>query len=153
MIRPSASISILALMALIAGTAVAADGMNVRASSGTVTETVNRLSAAIEKGGARVVSIVDHAANAQSIGSRLPETRVVIFGNPKLGTPLILKNPDVAIELPQKMLVWRDGEVTKVAYIEPTEMARRYGIDPCDDTIKAMAAAMDRLAGAAARAD
>lgn len=96
----------------ILGSAVAAhgaDGLNVRDATGSVEETVSRLTMAIESAGAKVVAVVDHAANARSIGETLPETRLVIFGSPKLGTPLIEQNPLVALDLPQKMLVWRDG--------------------------------------------
>lgn len=130
--------------------AQAADGLNVRAATGSVEETVSRLTAAIEGAGAKVVAVVDHSANAQSIGETLPETRLVIFGNPKLGTPLIEENALIALDLPQKMLVWRDGETTKVGYLEPEAMATRYGIAPQAGPVTTMKAAMDRLASAAA---
>ncbi|WP_224002425.1 DUF302 domain-containing protein [Aureimonas sp. SA4125] len=127
-----------------------AEGLNVRDAAGSVDETVSRLTTAIESAGAKVVAVVDHAANAQSIGETLPETKLVIFGNPKLGTPLIMENPLVALDLPQKMLVWRDEGTTKVGYLEPEAMANRYGIAPQFGPVTAMKAAMDRLAIAAA---
>lgn len=133
--------------------AQAAEGMNIRTATGSVEETVARLTAAIENAGAKVVAVVDHAANARSIDADIPQTRVVIFGNPKLGTPLIEANPLVAIDLPQKMLVWRDGETTNVGYLEPDVLAARYDLDPASEAVTSMTAAMDRLAGMAASAD
>lgn len=128
----------------------AAEGMNVRDATGSVEEAVSRLTAAIEGAGAKVVAVIDHAANARSVGDELPDTTLVIFGNPKLGTPLIEENVLVALDLPQKMLVWRDGETTKVGYLEPEAMATRYGIAPQAGPVTTMTAAMDRLANAAA---
>ncbi|MEF2552296.1 DUF302 domain-containing protein [Aurantimonas sp. A2-1-M11] len=134
-------------------TAQAMEGMNIRSASGSVEETVARLTAAIENAGAKVVAVVDHAANARSVDADIPETRVIIFGNPKLGTPLIQENALVAIDLPQKMLVWRDGETTKVGYLEPDVLATRYGLDPASEPVTSMTTAMDRLAGMAASTD
>ncbi|KTQ86457.1 hypothetical protein NS226_17915 [Aureimonas ureilytica] len=128
----------------------AADGLNVRDATGSVEEAVSRLTAAIKDAGAKVVAVVDHAENARSVGKELPDTTLVIFGNPKLGTSLIEENSLVALDLPQKMLVWRDGETTKVGYLEPEVMATRYGIAPEAGPVSTMTAAMDRLANAAA---
>ena len=131
----------------------AEDDWITKQSPKSVADTVAALTAAIEKAGAKVALTLDHQANAKSAGLELPATTVVIFGNPKLGTPLMQENRRIALDLPQKMLVWRDGETTKVGYLEPDVLATRYGLDPASEPVTSMTTAMDRLAGMAASTD
>lgn len=116
-----------------------------------VDDVVVRLKTGIASGGGSVVAVVDHAANARRAGTQIPETVLVIFGNPKLGTPLIARNRLVAIDLPQRMLVWRDGGATKVGYLRPSALAVRYAFDVDDPAIVAMDRALSKLAVNAAR--
>jgi uncharacterized protein (DUF302 family) len=80
----------------------------------------------------------------------MPPTEVVMFGNPKLGTPLMLAQPSVAIELPMKMLIWQDkaGKVW-IGYSPPSALASRYQISGQDEPLKTMAGALQGLAKAA----
>jgi len=80
----------------------------------------------------------------------LPPTEILIFGNPKLGTPLMQANPEIAVDLPMKVLAWQDkaGKVW-VAYTAPDALKARYGIADRDEVFKAMAAALQALTKAA----
>lgn len=115
-----------------------------------VDDVVGRLKTGVASGGGSVVAVVDHAANARRAGTRIPATVLVVFGNPKLGTPLIARNRLIAIDLPQRMLVWRDGGATKVGYLRPSTLAVRYAFDADDSAIVAMDRALSKLAANAA---
>lgn len=129
--------------------AQAEDDWVTKESPNSVAETVAALAAAIEQAGAKVALTLDHQANAKSAGLELPATTVVIFGNPKLGTPLMQENRRIALDLPQKMLVWDEDGQTMVGYVEPEELADRYDIDDDSDAVGAMEKALDKLSDAA----
>ena len=116
----------------------------------SVKETSDRLGSEIERRGIRVAARIDHAAGAKSAGLDMPPTEVIMFGNPKLGTPLMLAQPSVAIELPMKMLVWQDksGKVM-IGYLPPSVLKDRYQISGQDETLKTMQGALAGLAKAA----
>ena len=117
-----------------------------------VDATVERLRALIEQKGLTFFASVDHAANAANVGLELPPTVVVIFGNPNLGTPLMQAERTVAIDLPQKMLVWEaeDGQ-TWIAYNNPWYLKWRHGVADLSDTFRTIATALSQLAEDAAR--
>jgi uncharacterized protein (DUF302 family) len=121
----------------------------VKSSPHSVPVTVEKLNSAIERAGASVAAVVDHAAGAKKTGMDLPPTTLVIFGNPKLGTPLMQQNRQVGIELPMRVLVWQDGDATKIGYLSPESMASEYGIAADDASIKKMVGALDKLTNAA----
>ena len=128
-----------------------AQGLIVRQSAQGVADTQAQLETAIGNiDGLMVMTVVDHAANAESAGLELPPTRVVIFGNPNLGTPLMQAERSVAIDLPQKMLIFEDeaGDVF-VAYNSPFYLKERHGIEGQDDTLNMIANALNSLAKAA----
>jgi uncharacterized protein (DUF302 family) len=112
-----------------------------------VKESLDKLAATLEQRGIKVAARVDHAAGAKAVGMDLPPIEVIMFGNPKLGTPLIQANPAIAIDLPMKVLAWQDkaGKVW-VGYTAPETLKARYGITGQDDTFKAMTGAIDGLA-------
>ena len=91
-------------------------------------ETVQRLEKAIEAKGLIMVAKVDHSAAAEKVGQKLRPTQLLIFGNPKGGTPLMAAAPTVGIDLPMKALVWQgdDGKV-KVA-VNAAELYQRHGL-------------------------
>lgn len=115
-----------------------------------VKETSDRLVSELEQRGIKVAARIDHAAGAKSVGLDMPPTEVIMFGNPKLGTPLMLAQPSVAIELPMKMLVWQDksGKVM-IGYLPPSVLKDRYQISGHDETLKTMQGALAGLAKAA----
>ena len=107
-------------------------GLVIKQSPYSVEETEQRFISILEERGLTVFTTVDHAQNAAGADLTLPPTRVVIFGNPKLGTPLMQCAQSIAIDLPQKMLIWEieDGEVT-VAYNDPRYLGGRHQLGSC----------------------
>lgn len=120
-------------------------------SKASVKDTADRLVKALEEKGIKVAARMDHAAAAKGSGLDMLPTEVVMFGNPKLGTPLMLANPEVAIDLPMKMLVWQDkaGKVW-VGYVAAEILKARHALVGNDDGIKAMSGALAAFAKAAA---
>jgi uncharacterized protein (DUF302 family) len=129
--------------------ALATDNWQVKTSPHSVADTVARLTVAIEGGGAKVAAVVDHAAAAANADLDLAPTTVVIFGNPKLGTPLMQEDQRIGIDLPLRILVWQDGDTTMVGYVEPDVIAGRYGIGDDNPSIVAMEGALGKLTDAA----
>ncbi len=97
-------------------------------SSRSVADTVARLSALVAEKGMKLFALIDHSGEAEAIGLPLRETKVVIFGSPRAGTPVMDASPLAALDLPLKVLVWADGEQTKVCYTAPAELAARYAL-------------------------
>lgn len=121
--------AILLIGAIATSTAAAAtEEWQVKSSPYSVPETVARLSAAIEGAGAGIAAVVDHADAASDADPDLAPTTVVIFDDPKLGTPSMEDNPMTGIDLPLRILVWQDGDATMVGYVEPTAQAARHEI-------------------------
>jgi len=98
-------------------------------SSRSVEETVARLEAILDGKGVKVFAVIDHSGEAEKAGLQLRDTKVVIFGNPKGGTPAMQAQPLLALDLPLKVLVWADGDQTKVTYTDPAALAARYGLE------------------------
>ena len=94
----------------------------------SVAETVTRLAAVVVAGGMKVFTVVDHSGEAETNGLELRDTKVVIFGSPQAGTPVMQAAPLAALDLPLKALVWADGHQTKVSYTSPGELAARYDL-------------------------
>src|SRR5438128_57047 len=86
----------------------------------TVAETVERLRGSLERRSITLFATIDHAAGAHEVGLELPDEAVVVFGDPRAGTPLMQKDPAVGIELPLRVLVWDEGGTTMVGYHDPT---------------------------------
>ncbi|MPZ57714.1 MAG: DUF302 domain-containing protein [Rhizobiales bacterium] len=131
--------------------AMAADELTIKPSKYPVKETLDRLTAALKDKGIAPVARVDHAAAAKAAGLALKPTEVLLFGNPKLGTPLMQANRHIAIELPMKVLVWEDdaGKVW-LGYTAPATLKARYTIEGRDDVLKTMAGALAAFTSAAA---
>lgn len=130
-----------------------AEGLVTLRSERNFNDTFNRLRTAIEgNDDLLVVETVDHAANARRAGLQLPPTRLIVFGNPELGTPLMQAERTAAIDLPQKMLVWEDGDGrVYVSYNDPAYLARRHGIAGQEETLRRISAALRGLAERATR--
>ncbi len=89
--------------------ASAVDGLITKPSAYPATETLDRLEAALKERGFIIFTRLDHAAAAQSVGLKMPKSTVLVFGNPRFGTPVFTKHPTLAIDLPLKALVWEDA--------------------------------------------
>jgi len=96
----------------------------------SVDETVSRVSAVVAARGMKLFAIVDHSGEAEAVGLELRNTKLVIFGSPQAGTPVMQAAPIAALDLPLKVLVWADGHETKLSYTAPEELAARYGLSP-----------------------
>lgn len=120
-----------------------------RCSLGYV-ETTRSLIEAIERRGLTVFDRIDHAAAARQVGLELADEEVVLFGSPRSGTPLMLSDRRVGIELPLRILVWREGEDVLLAYRDPRELSSAYDIASHQSTLEQMATLLDELATEAA---
>ena len=92
----------------------------------SVTDTVARLSAIAAAKGLKVFAVIDHSGEAEAVGLKLRDTKVVIFGGPQAGTPVMQAVPLAALDLPLKVLVWLDEHQTKLSYTSPQALAARY---------------------------
>jgi uncharacterized protein (DUF302 family) len=95
-----------------------------------VAGTVARLTGMIAAKGMKLFSVIDQSAEASRVGLELRATTLVIFGSPASGTPVMAASPLAAIDLPLKVLVWADGEQTKVSYVPPSVLAARHHLSP-----------------------
>jgi len=105
-------------------------GITTKLSPWTVEETVSRLAAIARARELEVFALIDHSGEAAGVGLRLRDTKVVIFGSPLVGTPVMDAVPLAALDLPLKVLVWADGLQTKLSYTSPGALAQRYGLNP-----------------------
>jgi uncharacterized protein (DUF302 family) len=112
-------------------------------------ETMRRLTDAVQARGLTVFARIDHAAAAREVGLELADEQVLVFGNPKAGTPLMQEDPTIGVELPLRMLVWADGEGVAVGYADPRELAGRFAVGAHAPTLDAMAELLAALARAA----
>ena len=96
----------------------------------SVAETVDRLEASLKQRGILVFARIDFSGDAARSGLHMQPEQMLIFGNPKAGTPLMLQVPAVGLDLPLKVLAWEDAEARVwVAYNDPHYIVRRYGLD------------------------
>jgi len=122
---------------------IAHDGLISVGSSHTVKSTADRLEAALKAKGMTVFTRIDHAAGAQKAGKQLRPTELVIFGNPKVGTPLMQCDQRIAIDLPQKALIWEDeGGQVWLSYNDPKYLAKRHNLKGCDKVLNKVANAL-----------
>ena len=133
---------------------MAADGLTILRSSYGPKETMNRLEAEVKTRGMSLFARIDHGAGAAGAGLSLRPTEVLIFGNAKTGTPLMEATQTIGIDLPLKVLVWRDENgATWLSYNDPVWLAQRHGIMPeSADTLGQMSAALANLAAIATKA-
>jgi uncharacterized protein (DUF302 family) len=127
-----------------------ADGLIKKPSTHSVETTIQRLKETLEKKGIRVFAHIDHQKNAEGVKLELGEVQLLIFGNPRLGTPLMQSNPEVGIDLPMKALVWEDSESQVwLAYNDPRYLVTRHDITDRQEVVKKMSTALDKLTNAA----
>jgi uncharacterized protein (DUF302 family) len=126
-------------------------GLLSLASSHSVDDTVTRLTGILAAKGVKLFAVIDHGGEAAAAGLHMPPTKVVIFGSPKGGTPLMLASPSVAIDLPLKLLVAEDGagKVT-VTWNSQEWLRERHGLP---EGLLANIAVLETLARKAAEAD
>ncbi len=127
------------------------EGVITKISKQSFEATYNTLQGAISGNpNLRIIAEVNHQANAARVGQELNPTRLIIFGNPNLGTPLMQSAQTTALDLPQKMLVWEDdAHVVHVSYNDPSYLVKRHGITENEKIITTITGALNNLSNAA----
>jgi uncharacterized protein (DUF302 family) len=136
---------------LLLTTSVYADsGLISVKSAHDVKTTADRLEGMLKQKGMKVFIRINHAQGAQKIGKELRPTELIVFGNPKVGTPLMQCAQSVAIDLPQKALIWQDAQSQVwLSYNDPNYLVERHQITGCDEVIKKVGKALGNFAKAA----
>ncbi len=102
------------------------EGVITKTSPRSVGDTVKRFTEMLQDKGVNVFAVIDHSGEAERAGLRLRDTKLVVFGSPKGGTPVMQAVPLAALDLPLKLLVWDDDGHTRVSYLAPPTLAARY---------------------------
>ena len=120
-------------------------------SAHDVPTTMDRLDSILAENGFAVFGRVDHAANAESVGMSIRPTQLLIFGNPQIGTKLIIKSPGIAVDLPLKMIASEDesGNV-QLGWVDPQHLKAAHQVEDCDELFIKMAHALEGFAKQAA---
>jgi uncharacterized protein (DUF302 family) len=99
----------------------------------SVDEALQRVVALLDERGLKLFTVIDHSGAAADVGSTMPNTKVVVFGSPKGGTPLMLAHPLIALDLPMKLLIWEnDSGGVFVSFNTADYLAERYGLTPAE---------------------
>jgi uncharacterized protein (DUF302 family) len=107
------------------------NGIIDKPSSHSVNQTVDKLKNILQSKDVTLFALVDHSGEAEKVGMKMRPTKLLIFGSPKAGTPLMLSAPSMAIDLPLKILVWEDGQgKVWVSYNSPEYLKERHGLPP-----------------------
>jgi uncharacterized protein (DUF302 family) len=115
-----------------------AQGIISKSSKYSVPELMRRLETILAAKGVKIFALVDHSGEAEKAGLKMPPTQLLVFGNPKGGTPVMLAAPASAIDLPWKALAWQGGNgQVWLSYNDPAYFQRRFGLS--DDVVKPLA--------------
>ncbi len=139
------------LLLAVAIDAVAADGMINVQSNLNVKETADRMETVLNEKGMTVFDRIKHSESAGKVGIELRDTELIIFGNPKVGSPLMKCQQSVAIDLPQKALIWQDDKAhVWISYNDPRYLEKRHSIVGCEEVITKIQKALAGIAKSAA---
>ena len=139
------------LMLFTVTSARAAEGMINIESAFNVKETADRLEATLKEKGMTVFNRINHAQGAVDVDIELRDTELLLFGNPKVGSPLMQCRQSVAIDLPQKALIWQDQEnKVWISYNDPKYLEQRHDITGCDAVISKIEKALAGMVTSAA---
>ena len=109
--------------------AAANNGIVSKPSKHSVEQTVEALTNLLKSKGVAVFALIDHSGEAEKVGLKMRPTKLLIFGNPKAGTPLMLAAPSSALDLPLKMLIWEDSQgKVWLSYNSPEYLKERHGL-------------------------
>jgi uncharacterized protein (DUF302 family) len=135
---------------IFSSSAIAHDGLIRVKSNHDVKVTADRLEQVLKAKGMTVFIRINHAAGAEKVGKQLRPTELVIFGNPKIGTPLMQCAQSIGIDLPQKALISEDesGQVW-FSYNDPAYLAKRHNVKGCDAVLNKVTNALAKFAGKA----
>jgi len=125
-----------------------------KASAHSAADTITRLENILNAKGLTVFTRVNHAAGAKNVGLEMADSELIIFGNPKLGTPLMLENPEIGLDLPLKALAYTDSTgQTYLSYTAPAALQDRHGIAVNSGVIEKMTGALDVMTNKAVSAE
>jgi uncharacterized protein (DUF302 family) len=120
--------------------------LRIQKSPYSVAEATMKLEKAIDAQGMMLFALIEHSAEAESVNMSLRDEKVVIFGDPKVGTLLMQENPKIGIELPLRILVWQDEEgTTQIAYADTLALGESYGIVKNKEILKRINQGMEKL--------
>ena len=126
-----------------------ANGIVTIVSRHSVDQTVDKLQELLRTKGIKLFALVDHSGEAEKVGTRMQPTKLLIFGNPKAGTPLMLASPSIAIDLPLKILIAEDAAgAVLISYNSPDYLRERHGLP---HELVPNVAAIEALAASAAQ--
>jgi uncharacterized protein (DUF302 family) len=122
------------------------NGIVSRPCNHSVEQTLQKLEELLRAKGVKVFAVIDHSGEAEKVGLQMRPTKVVIFGNPRAGTPVMLASPTIAIDLPLKIMIWEDGEGrVQISYNSATYLQARHNVPsqftPTLAVVEALAAA------------
>jgi uncharacterized protein (DUF302 family) len=104
-------------------------GIVYKPSNHSVEQTVEKLKNILQSKGVTLFALIDHSGEAEKVGMKMPPTKLLIFGSPKAGTPLMLASPSIALDLPLKILVWEDAQGKAwVTYNSPAYLQERHNL-------------------------
>ncbi|ORJ63419.1 DUF302 domain-containing protein [Geothermobacter hydrogeniphilus] len=130
----------------------AAGGLITVTSAHSVSQTADRLEAALHAKGMTVFNRIDHAAGAAKVGLQLRPTTLVIFGNPKIGSKLMQCDQQTAIDLPMKALIYKDADGrVQLSYNDPAWLGKRHQLDACQPVLNKISKALSNFAHAATK--
>ncbi|HKJ15687.1 MAG: DUF302 domain-containing protein [Desulfobulbaceae bacterium] len=131
----------------IAFPAMASDGMVNVQSNFNVEETADRMESILKEKGMTVFNRIKHSEAAAAVGIELRNTELILFGNPKVGSPLMKCQQSAAIDLPQKALIWEDDKATVwISYNNPRYLEKRHNITGCEEVISKIERALAGIA-------
>jgi uncharacterized protein (DUF302 family) len=130
----------------------ASNGMTTVLSPFSVEQTTSNLEYLLEKKGMMVFNKIEHSKAAKKIGTELRDTKLIIFGNPQIGSKLMKCEQSVAIDLPQKFLIWQDDEGDVfISYNSPQYLKQRHQIEGCDGVLNKVENALAGITKAATK--
>ena len=128
----------------------AADGMVNVPSTFNVEETADRMESILKEKGMTIFNRIKHSEDAGKVGIELRDTELIIFGNPKVGSPLMKCQQSVAIDLPQKAIIWKDDKAKIwISYNNPRYLEKRHDITDCEEVISEIEKALAGIAKSA----
>lgn len=134
--------------------ALASDGVVKVESAQGVKATADKLEKVLLSKGMKIMARVPHSDSAAAVGIELRETELLIFGNPKAGSPLMKCEQLIALDLPQKALIYSDESgKTWIAYNDPMYLKARHQVEGCDEPLGKISGALAKFSAAAASAD
>lgn len=134
------------MLTLISCSGIPKDSLIIKESPHNVEITYNRLKAIIQDNpNLKILLELDHSKNAASVDLTLEPTKIILFGNPKLGTPLMQESATTSIDLPQKIIVYADVSGTKIAYNNPMYLKQRHGIQGAEAILEKISKALQQI--------